>query len=328
MVNSPNVSVIIPTYNRAHSVNKAIDSVLAQSFKDFEIVVVDDGSVDNTAAVLAKFGDRITVIRQQNSGVSAARNAGIRAACGKWIAFLDSDDIWFPGKLARQVDCLSQSRAKICFTRCVADNNELIPDIDELKPAGANKEIYFESGVEMIWRARNHPQVQSMIVDKDLLQKAGMFDESLYAAEDTRLIYNLAFLSGFAYIEEPLVMIFRWSSHSLTYDLKPEAARRRYSSYLRVQSEAYWQLLEQLPEKSHILRDRFAYFLSRRAELACAAAQPRLARLIARNGISLGADLKTFMRCLGIYLAPTLFQARFQKKWYGGGIANANVAKN
>ncbi len=76
------VSVVIPTYNRAHCVGEAIESVLAQTYKDFEIIVVDDGSTDNTAEVLARFGDRIRVIRQENSGVSAARNAGIRAASG------------------------------------------------------------------------------------------------------------------------------------------------------------------------------------------------------------------------------------------------------
>lgn len=99
----PRISVIIPTYNRAHCVGEAIKSVLDQTYKNFEIIVVDDGSTDNTEEVLATFGDKIRVIRQENRGVSAARNAGIREARGEWLAFLDSDDLWLPDKLAIQI---------------------------------------------------------------------------------------------------------------------------------------------------------------------------------------------------------------------------------
>jgi hypothetical protein len=99
----PKVSVIIPTYNRSQSVREAIESVLAQTYRDHEVIVVDDGSADDTPAVLGSFGDRIKAIRQANAGVSAARNAGIRAARGDWLAFLDSDDLWVPGKLERQM---------------------------------------------------------------------------------------------------------------------------------------------------------------------------------------------------------------------------------
>ena len=102
------ISVIIPTYNRAHCVGEAIQSVLDQTYKNFEIIVVDDGSTDNTQEVLATFGDKIKVIRQENRGVSAARNAGIREARGEWLAFLDSDDLWLPEKLAIQMKELSE----------------------------------------------------------------------------------------------------------------------------------------------------------------------------------------------------------------------------
>lgn len=94
------VSVIIPTYNRAHCVGEAIDSVLAQVPPADEVIVVDDGSTDDTAEVLAAYGDRITVLHQQNAGAAAARNTGIRHATGEWVAFLDSDDLWRPGRLA------------------------------------------------------------------------------------------------------------------------------------------------------------------------------------------------------------------------------------
>ena len=98
----PCVSVIVPTFNRAWILKEAIDSVLAQNYRDFELIVIDDGSTDHTRDILHPYRDRLTVIRQANAGVSAARNRGIRAASGRLIAFLDSDDLWLPGKLERQ----------------------------------------------------------------------------------------------------------------------------------------------------------------------------------------------------------------------------------
>jgi glycosyltransferase involved in cell wall biosynthesis len=101
--NKPLVSVIIPTYNRGWIVQEAIDSVLDQDFRDFELIVVDDGSDDNTREILRAYGKTITVLHQSNRGVSAARNRGIAEAAGRLIAFLDSDDLWLPGKLTTQV---------------------------------------------------------------------------------------------------------------------------------------------------------------------------------------------------------------------------------
>jgi glycosyltransferase involved in cell wall biosynthesis len=101
---NPLVSVIIPTYNRGWIVKDAIESVLAQDFTDFELIAVDDGSTDNTSEILGEFESDIRVIRQTNRGVSAARNRGIQASVGRWIAFLDSDDLWLRQKLSHQAD--------------------------------------------------------------------------------------------------------------------------------------------------------------------------------------------------------------------------------
>jgi len=102
--NNPLVSVIIPTFNRAFCICETIDSALAQSYNYIEIIVIDDGSTDSTRKLLEKYGSKINYLWQENAGVSAARNAGVRAAKGKWIAFLDSDDEWLPEKLEKQVD--------------------------------------------------------------------------------------------------------------------------------------------------------------------------------------------------------------------------------
>jgi glycosyltransferase involved in cell wall biosynthesis len=107
-MNAPRVSVVIPSFNRAHIVGLTIDSVLAQTFRDLEIIVVDDGSTDDTAALLAGFGDRIRVLRQANRGMNPARNAGIALARGQYLALLDSDDLWEPWKLALDVALLDR----------------------------------------------------------------------------------------------------------------------------------------------------------------------------------------------------------------------------
>jgi glycosyltransferase involved in cell wall biosynthesis len=314
---TPSVSVVIPTFNRADCVGKAIESVLAQTFQDFEVIVVDDGSKDDTARVLAGFGDSIRSISQKNRGVSAARNAGIRLARGKWVAFLDSDDEWHPTKLQRQVDCLEKLRTKVCFARCVTERGEPVRDIDDLCLIATEPGVYcVPDALDLVCRVDCHPLLPSLIVEKQLLETAGSFDESLYVAEDTRLIYNLAFLSGFAYIDEPLVVIHQGVSHSLSYDAMPESARKRLGSYARVQAEAYWRMLEISPEKASLLRRRLSYFASRRAELACAANHLRLARVIAKDGFLFAGDLRTFVRCLGLYVCPILFRRRLMRKWY------------
>ncbi len=116
------VSVIIPTYNRASLVVEAVDSVLAQSFRNLELIVIDDGSTDETGVRLAAYGDRLRYNRQERSGVSAARNRGLALACGEWVAFLDSDDLWQPKKLEVQVNFFVKNPgAEICQTEEILD---------------------------------------------------------------------------------------------------------------------------------------------------------------------------------------------------------------
>src|SRR5687768_199170 len=102
------VSVIIPTYNSGSLVVQAVEGVLAQTRQAEEVIVVDDGSTDDTAERLQQFGERIRVVRQANGGVATARNAGLRASSGDLVAFLDADDAWHPQKLERQIALLQQ----------------------------------------------------------------------------------------------------------------------------------------------------------------------------------------------------------------------------
>ena len=103
----PKVSVIIPTYNCAHYLGQAIESVIGQTFRDFEIIVLDDGSTDNTSEIAGKYGNAIRYIRQANGGLPAARNRAIEASTGEFVALLDSDDWWAPTKLRRQLDFMA-----------------------------------------------------------------------------------------------------------------------------------------------------------------------------------------------------------------------------
>ncbi|HEY0656892.1 MAG TPA: glycosyltransferase family A protein, partial [Pyrinomonadaceae bacterium] len=103
-MNLPKVSVIIPNYNYAKYIAETIDSVLAQTYPNLEVIVVDDGSKDDSLKILRSYGDKITVIEQKNQGVARARNIGTAYSNGEYIAFLDADDVWLPEKLARQME--------------------------------------------------------------------------------------------------------------------------------------------------------------------------------------------------------------------------------
>ncbi len=113
----PRVSVVIPTHNRKAFVLEAVDSVLAQTYEDYELIVVDDGSTDGTGEALERYKERLRYLYQENQGVSVARNHGLEHACGEFIAFLDSDDLWLPKKLALQVAFMDEHpEAQICYS--------------------------------------------------------------------------------------------------------------------------------------------------------------------------------------------------------------------
>ena len=174
----PMVSVVIPTYNRAWCLAEAVDSVLAQEFRDFELIVVDDGSADDTPLLLESYGDAIRVLRRGNRGVSAARNAGIAAARGGLIAFLDSDDLWLAGKLSRQVEFFtSHPEALICQTEelWVRNGRRVNPGKRHRKRGG----MIFEPSLDLCLVSPS-----AVMVRQGLFERVGIFDESLPACED------------------------------------------------------------------------------------------------------------------------------------------------
>ena len=172
------VSVIIPTYNRSDLVREAVASVLAQQDAAFEVIVVDDGSVDGTAATFEDFGAAIRPIWQPHNGVSSARNTGILAAVGEWLAFLDSDDLWRPQKLRVQLDFLSKHpELRICQTEetWIRNGHKLNPKKYHQKPQG----YCFP---QLLERCLISPS--AVIIHREVFEAVGLFDESLPACED------------------------------------------------------------------------------------------------------------------------------------------------
>jgi hypothetical protein len=142
-----------------------------------------------------------------------------------------------------------------------------------------------------------------------------LFDQSFHVAEDAELIFRLSFLTGFIYIDRPLTIIFEHSPNSLTYTQKLGPLALRNQSYLRLLAHMYWRLAEMSPEKIPVMRKRLGYFISRRAEIACAAGELRVARLLARDGIFFAETFRDFLRCAGVLLLPDIIRLRAQKKW-------------
>ncbi len=197
---NPLVSVIIPTYNRGWIIKEAIDSVLAQDYRDFELIVVDDGSTDNTPEVLDAYRGTIKVFRQENKGVSAARNRGIAEASGRFIAFLDSDDLWLPQKLSRQVEFFNTTPdALICQTEevWIRSGVRVNPKKRHQKPSG----MIFEPSLALCLVSPS-----AVMIRRSLLEIVGNFDETLPACEDYDLWLRISCRFPVYRIDTPLII--------------------------------------------------------------------------------------------------------------------------
>jgi glycosyltransferase involved in cell wall biosynthesis len=180
------VSVVIPSYNYARFVAQAVDSALAQTYTDLETIVVDDGSTDNTRGVLQPYGERIRYLAQTNQGLSAARNAGIRAARGQYIALLDADDVWHPCKLEVQMNYLREHpQVGLLATEMFTDQRQNWPAID----ASAVVPVAFALDDVV---GRGHFSPSSAVIRKSCLEAVGLFDPALRAVEDRDMWIRLA----------------------------------------------------------------------------------------------------------------------------------------
>ena len=196
----PQLTVIIPTYNRGWILKEAIDSVLTQDYKDFELIVVDDGSTDNTSEILASYGNDIRVLFQENKGVSAARNRGIAEASGQFIAFIDSDDLWLPQKLSTQVEFFNQTPdALICQTEevWIRKGKRVNPKMRHKKPSG----MIFEPSLELCLVSPSAVMIRRVLFDR-----VGAFDVTLPACEDYDLWLRISCRFPVHLIDTPLII--------------------------------------------------------------------------------------------------------------------------
>lgn len=221
---APAVSVVIPCFNCADFILQTLESVLSQTYKDFEVVVVDDGSTDHTPLVLGTLSDtRIRVIRKANGGSGSARNAGIRAARGSYIAFLDADDLWFRNKLELQMRELARSKAAWIYS------DALVLEGDVSRPIGRNsqgRKLYAGEILQPLL-FRNFINGSTTIVRRDVFDQVGFFTEQSWH-EDWEMWLAIASRHPIACVYQPLAMYRRHpSSKSSTVDLQLSFNRRR-----------------------------------------------------------------------------------------------------
>lgn len=214
----PRVSVIVPAYNAARYLSAAIDSVVGQTYADWELIIVDDGSTDNTRFVVQSYiptlGDRLRYFWQANRGLPAARNAGIRKARGEFIGILDADDVWLPTRLARGITVMDSSpRVGLVHSRIARiDSNGAVVDCLSF-PAR------FQAGKVAlhIYTRRANILCPTVLLRKRCLDTVGMFDETMRATEDRDLWFRIAELYEVAYIDEVLAH-YRFSHGSMSSD--------------------------------------------------------------------------------------------------------------
>lgn len=217
------VSVVIPAYNAQDYIGRAIDSVLAQTLPPDEIIVVDDGSTDNTARVVKSYGSKVRYIHQENAGASVARNAGIDAAAGPWIAFLDSDDEWLPEKLRLQTELLKRNpdltwAGGNYYTRDMQNHRLDRITVDQLKcrkHLGDTEQVnYFSAYVDGLCILTS-----TAIINKSVFEQVGNFRVGQKWAQDTDLFWRIAYqLPDVGFVADPIANYYHGVPGSITQE--------------------------------------------------------------------------------------------------------------
>ena len=306
----PKISVIIPTYNRAHYINEAIDSALAQTYQNVEIVVVDDGSTDETRAVLKGYEDKIRYFYQGHQGVAAARNFGIEKSSGQYLAFLDDDDIWFQEMLEVQVAYLEAHpevgmvHADILIMDETSDNPRprerilakgLPPEIEE--PIAVRGDIRgpIPSGYilpELI--IRNVIMIQTAVVRRSCFNEVGLFDQDSRLSQDYHLWLRIARKFPIAYLDRPLA-IYRIHTTNMSRDRV--SARKRHLEALKKVLRLNPEVFDDVGLDDHFaIRFKIAYWLFNQGSY-----------IEARRYFSKARRIRPFhWPCYGYYLACLL----------------------
>ena len=299
---TPTVTVVIPAYNAIEHIVETIETVLDQTYQDFELLVVDDGSTDGTADLLASFAEqepKIRIITQCNQGVSAARNTAIKQAQGKYIAILDADDLWELTKLQKQVDSLEANpQAGLCYTWTAMADSE----------GKATGRVIMSHAEGDVWQQLCEMNIvccgSTPMILRRCFDDVGMFDENLLFSEDWDMWWRIAAKYPFSVVKEPLIRYRQHSSsHSTNCQLMLETSRTliesnyaqapiellhyRNRSYGSIYLYLAWRAIES--RDYQLAREFRAQALAHRPQLVYSATHIRLAMaiLIQRR---LGAD--------------------------------------
>lgn len=245
MPRQPKCSVIIPTYNRGYILEKSVNSVLAQTFTDYELIIVDDGSTDDTAKVVWRIlesglpgTDRIRYVAQEQQGKSAALNHGVGLAAGEWVAFLDSDDRWLPDKLASQFRALQEfPDCDVCFTDSQYTNN---PQLNITAFHRASRQHKGTIGIirDALKFVSDEPHgihEQTLLVRASRLREMDRFDSRIRVLEDHDFVFRLAHhVKSFCFVNRPLVEIDRTPARSIGLIdlLRKDEVRLRDQQYI------------------------------------------------------------------------------------------------
>jgi len=296
---STNVSVIIPAYNSEKFIRRAIDSVLAQTHPAAEIIVVDDGSTDNTGEIVQSYGPPVQYLHQENAGPGAARNAGIRAARGDWIAFLDHDDEWLPEKLQVQLDLLQRHPdlvwATSNFQRCLCDQNRRGLDLApaQAEQALAGKE-YFDSYFSA-YLAGCRGCTDTKIIHRKVFETVGHFQTGIHRTEDMDFWCRIAFhwpRVGFS--PQPLAVYHMEAAPGLMrQDVKVDVFSQFIDRHLKL-AKKYNRLEDFMPFASRLMQ------LWMRAQLFSGDSQ-NLRHLLDEHGDLVPSGFRQVMRIAAVF---------------------------
>ena len=298
---APTASVIVPAFNAAADIPAALASVFAQSFGAFEVIVVNDGSSDDLESSLRPFRDRIIYLEQPNRGAAAARNAGIRAARGQYIAFLDADDVWRPDFLQRQIGYLgSHPQCDLVYSDALISGDSPLAGRRFMQGAPSREPVTLLSLLNL----ESHVITSTVVVRRDKVMEAGLFDEALHRGHDYELWLRLALNGARIAFQRDVLAERRARPEGLTGDTLTELQRP-----LTVMS--YFAQRTDLPDEARLALRRSMMQMGDAVEV-----EMGKRRLIEGNfaaarhhlGSTKHRPLKLRLALLGLRLAPGLVQ--------------------
>jgi len=293
---NPKVSIVIPTYNRADFLPKAMQSVLNQTYRDWEMIIVDDGSTDNTEEVVKGYkesGIRY-IAHKSNLGISAARNTGIKNSKGKYIALLDSDDEWFPEKLSCQMKIFQEKDLKygvVCTSGYMIKDDKVISvkaipnDLDDFYKIFLFKNV--------IWSS-------SVLIRKECFEKLGLFDEHLKSCEDWEMWIRISKYYKFIFLKTPFI----------TYLIHPGQISENLSAKIEARKRILLKYQEELKSRKFL----YSHHYYKIGNICCLTGKIREGRKYLLKGIMIYPFCLKYFLCIFLSMFGFPFYSFFVRK--------------